>query len=228
MNSLQPVVSGPSFRIDVLAVSAMENNVYFITRLATGSIVVIDAADDWPAIELALKELGSPATNRRVTAIATTHSHWDHVRALAEAKLHYPEAEIIAGEADSAAIEHNAGVSVSTKVADGQILDLSGIVLRCVHLRGHTPGSIAYVLYPELNAQLALAAPVIFSGDSLFPGGVGNTEQDPQRFTQLIDDVEARLFDAFSPESVVLPGHGAATTLGKELPSIPEWRSRGW
>ncbi|WP_288025941.1 MBL fold metallo-hydrolase, partial [Arthrobacter sp.] len=95
------------------------------------------------------------------------------------------------------------------------------ISLHAVHLRGHTPGSIAYVLTDG-------GTTLIFSGDSLFPGGVGNTENDPERFTALLDDVEERLFGAYPDDAVVLPGHGDATTLGAERPSLPEWRGRGW
>ena len=68
----------------------------------------------------------------------------------------------------------------------------------------------------------------LFTGDSLFPGGVGNTEQDPKRFATLIDDVERKLFDPFPDSTWVYPGHGADTTLGTERPAIPEWRARGW
>jgi glyoxylase-like metal-dependent hydrolase (beta-lactamase superfamily II) len=96
-------------------------------------------------------------------------------------------------------------------------------VLEVVHLRGHTPGSIALVWRGPEGAGTHL-----FTGDSLFPGGVGNTQQDAERFRSLIDDVEARLFDVLPDDTWVYPGHGRDTTLGAERPHLGEWRERGW
>ncbi|MDQ1430980.1 MAG: hypothetical protein QOF40_1582, partial [Actinomycetota bacterium] len=91
-----------------------------------------------------------------------------------------------------------------------------------IALRGHTPGSVA-VLYRDPEGT-----PHLFTGDSLFPGGVGNTEKDAKRFASLINDVEAKLFGPFPDTTWVYPGHGSDTTLGAERPSLPEWRERGW
>ena len=90
-----------------------------------------------------------------------------------------------------------------------------------IHLRGHTPGSLA-VLYRD-----PAGSPHLFTGDSLFPGGVGKTA-DATAFTSLIDDVEQRLFDRYPDDTVVWPGHGAPTTLGAERPHLAAWRARGW
>jgi glyoxylase-like metal-dependent hydrolase (beta-lactamase superfamily II) len=87
-----------------------------------------------------------------------------------------------------------------------------------IHLRGHTPGSLA-LLYQDAH---------LFTGDSLFPGGVGNTQRDAARFEQLYTDVVERVFDRLPDETWVYPGHGKDTTLGAERPSLPEWRERGW
>jgi glyoxylase-like metal-dependent hydrolase (beta-lactamase superfamily II) len=102
------------------------------------------------------------------------------------------------------------------------MVGVDGFELTAVHLRGHTPGSIAFVFQdPE--------GPVhIFSGDSLFPGGVGNTQKDPERFNQLLSDVTERLFGTYPDAAVVHPGHGKPTTLGTERPHLEEWRARGW
>ena len=91
-----------------------------------------------------------------------------------------------------------------------------------IHLRGHTPGSVAVLLRAGDEGDH------LFTGDSLFPGGVGNTQQDPQRFASLIDDVERRLFDYLPDDTAVHPGHGKGTTLGAERPHLAEWRERGW
>ena len=104
---------------------------------------------------------------------------------------------------------------------DGDAVD--GITLEVIALRGHTPGSVALAYRPEADEPA-----VLFTGDSLFPGGVGNTGGDAARFATLLDDVEQRLFAAFDDDVVVHPGHGAFTTLGVERPRLQEWRERGW
>ena len=113
-------------------------------------------------------------------------------------------------------------VAVDRNLEHGDTVAVDGFALTAVHLRGHTPGSIAFVYEaPEGPTH-------IFSGDSLFPGGVGNTQKDPERFTQLLDDVTQRLFGAYPDDTVVHPGHGKPTTLGAERPHLEEWRARGW
>ena len=202
-------------------VSAMGNNVYLITHRQTGAQVLIDAADDAPAINRMLRAAaGDAEADTSLKLVATTHRHWDHVRVLAEiaGQAGVPTA---AGRDDAAGIEAETGVAASRLLEHGEVLEAGGITLNTVHLRGHTPGSIAYVLSDG-------GTTLIFSGDSLFPGGVGNTEKDPQRFTSLLNDVEERLFGAYSDDAVVLPGHGDPTTLGAERASLPQWRERGW
>lgn len=212
----------PGHTVRRLVVSAMYNNVYLITSKATGAQILIDAADDLPAINaLRADASGDAAVPPQLTMIATTHQHWDHVRALA-ALVADSGASTAAGAADIAGIDAEAGVLVTRSLEHGDTLAVDGIELDIVHLRGHTPGSVAYVLSSEPGEVL------IFSGDSLFPGGVGNTEKDPQRFTQLLNDVQERLFAVYDDAAQVLPGHGNPTTLGAERSSVPEWRERGW
>lgn len=212
----------PGHTVRRLVVSAMYNNVYLITSKATGAQILIDAADDLPAINTLLADAaGDASVTPQLAMIATTHQHWDHVRALADLVAD-SGAPTAAGTADIAGIDAEAGVLVTRALEHGDTLAVDGIVLDIVHLRGHTPGSIAYVLGAAPGEVL------IFSGDSLFPGGVGNTEKDPQRFTQLLDDVQERLFAVYADAAHVLPGHGNATTLGAERSSLPEWRERGW
>ncbi|MGA7205640.1 MAG: MBL fold metallo-hydrolase [Specibacter sp.] len=214
----------PSVAIRRIVVSAVANNIYLLTAKRTGSQILIDAADEAPAIAALL---GAAANDAGVPAelklIATTHSHWDHIRALAGLTRNIGVATA-AGRDDAAAIEAEAGVVTDRLLDHGDVVNIDGIALKAVHLRGHTPGSIAYVL----DATEETGTTVIFSGDSLFPGGVGNTEQDPERFTSLLNDVEQRLFAVYPDDAVVLPGHGEATTLGAERPALPEWRDRGW
>lgn len=209
----------PTVTVRRAVVSAMANNAYLITHRQSGAQVLIDAADDAPAIRRMLGDAaGDSAAPAALELVATTHRHWDHVRALADIADGVPTA---AGRDDAAGIEAESGVAVDRLLGHGDVLQAGGISLHAVHLRGHTPGSIAYVLTDG-------GTTLIFSGDSLFPGGVGNTENDPERFTALLDDVEERLFGAYPDDAVVLPGHGDATTLGAERPSLPAWRGRGW
>ncbi|MHA7304697.1 MBL fold metallo-hydrolase [Arthrobacter sp. TMN-49] len=215
----------PQHTVRCAVVSAMANNVYLITAKATGAQILIDAADDLPAINALLDDGAADSSAPTFVAmIATTHQHWDHVRALA-ALVAQTGAATAAGADDVAGIAAECGVDTDRALGDGDTMAVDGIELTTVHLRGHTPGSIAYVLHG--GSELAPCT-LIFSGDSLFPGGVGNTEQDPQRFTQLLDDVQERLFDSYGDDAVVLPGHGDATTLGAERASLPVWRERGW
>lgn len=214
----------PSLVIRRTVVSDVANNVYLITAKRTGAQVLIDAADDASAIGALLAAASNDAEAPvALKLIATTHSHWDHVRALAELGTE-TGAPTAAGRDDAAGIEAESGVATDRLLDHGDVLDIDGIVLKAIHLRGHTPGSIAFVL----EAPEGDGTTVIFSGDSLFPGGVGNTEQDPQRFTSLLNDVEERLFAVYPDDAVVLPGHGDATTLGTERPELPQWRERGW
>ena len=201
-----------------ISVSEMNNNVYLLTSKSTGAQVLIDAADDLPAIQQLLDEssVDSPEPTKLVR-IATTHQHWDHVRALAEL-VEVAGATTSAGADDADALP----VPVDVRLGHGDVERFDDIELTAVHLRGHTPGSIAFVYQdPDGPAH-------IFSGDSLFPGGVGNTQNDPARFTSLLNDVSERLFYAYPDETLVHPGHGLPTTLGAERPHLEEWRARGW
>ncbi|BCW12200.1 hydrolase [Arthrobacter sp. NtRootA4] len=201
-----------------ISVSEMNNNVYLLTSKSTGAQVLIDAADNLPAIQQLLSEsAGDSAEPTKLVRIATTHQHWDHVRALAEL-VEVTGATTSAGADDADALP----VPVDVRLGHGDVERFDDIELTAVHLRGHTPGSIAFV-YQDPNGPAH-----IFSGDSLFPGGVGNTQKDPARFTSLLNDVSERLFDAYPDDTLVHPGHGLPTTLGAERPHLEEWRARGW
>ncbi|MBT2512664.1 MBL fold metallo-hydrolase [Arthrobacter sp. ISL-30] len=201
-----------------ISVSEMDNNVYLLTAKASGAQLLIDAADDFAAIGGMLLDSRADSTSEpKLAMVATTHQHWDHVRALKEL-VEATGVRTAAGKDDAAALP----VPVDVVLEHGDVLNFDGFDITAVHLRGHTPGSIAYVYQdPEGAAH-------IFSGDSLFPGGVGNTQNDEARFTSLLNDVSTRLFDAYPDDTVVHPGHGRHTTLGAERPHLGEWRARGW
>lgn len=205
-----------------ISVSEMNNNIYLVTSKADGAQLLIDAADDAPAIRGLIESSASDAVVPTVlTGIATTHQHWDHIRALQEITA-TTGVRTLAGAEDAPGILEGSSVATDVLLGHGDTVEIGGVNLQCVHLRGHTPGSIAFVLRDSGGTVL------IFSGDSLFPGGVGNTGEDAHRFTSLLDDVTERIFGVYSDESIVLPGHGSSTTLGAERPHLDEWRSRGW
>ncbi|WP_028278788.1 MBL fold metallo-hydrolase [Arthrobacter sp. H5] len=207
-----------SITIRSISVSDMDNNVYLITAKASGAQVLIDAADNAPAIlELLAQGAGDTQADAKPALIITTHSHWDHVRALA-AVIEHTGARTAAGLADVPDIN----VPTDIPLEHGDIGNFEGFDLEAIALRGHTPGSIA-LLYRDPDGPAHL-----FTGDSLFPGGVGNTNGDQHRFESLYNDVVERLFNVLPDDTVVHPGHGKPTTLGAERPSLAEWKSRGW
>ncbi|GGB33932.1 Zn-dependent hydrolase [Flexivirga endophytica] len=200
-------------RISKISVSDMHNNVYLITDTAGGDALLIDAADDWPAISAMIAADGG-----RVTHLATTHRHFDHVRALPEAARE-TGAQLLAGADDAADLP----VEVDRRLQDGDTVQVGELAFDVVTLRGHTPGSIA------LSLRGSDGMTHLFTGDSLFPGGVGATDRyEYQSFPQLIDDVEERLFGRYDDNTWVYPGHGDDTTLAVERPHLTEWRTRGW
>jgi glyoxylase-like metal-dependent hydrolase (beta-lactamase superfamily II) len=201
----------PGLTIVKLAVSEMANNSYLLRCTATGEALLIDAAAEPDS----LRELIGDAP---VRTVVTTHGHWDHHRALPEI-VEATGAQTVAHPADAGDLP----VPVQRPVEHGDTVTVGEQTLEVVHLRGHTPGSIALVWRGPGDAGVH-----VFTGDSLFPGGVGNTQQDAARFTSLIDDVEERLFGTLPDSTWVYPGHGGDTTLGAERPHLGEWRARGW
>ncbi|MET8675240.1 MBL fold metallo-hydrolase [Streptomyces sp. CAI-21] len=196
--------------ISKVAVGPMDNNAYLLRCRATGEQLLIDAAAE-PGTLLQL--IGRDS----VASVVTTHRHGDHWQALAEV-VAATGARTQAGRYDAE------GIPVPTDVLldDGDTVRVGRVELTVLHLVGHTPGSIALV-YDDPHGH-----PHVFTGDCLFPGGVGNTHQDPDAFAQLLGDVETKIFAALPDETWVYPGHGDDTTLGAERPDLAAWRERGW
>jgi glyoxylase-like metal-dependent hydrolase (beta-lactamase superfamily II) len=192
----------------------MSNNCYVLRCRATDEQVLIDAADDAPRLLRVLGEDGA-------TKVITTHQHWDHHRALKEVSS-ATGAVVIAGADDAAGITAQTDVPVDDKVKDGDTIEVGDARLEVIHLVGHTPGSIA-LLYDDPDGT-----PHLFTGDSLFPGGVGNTFGDEGAFKSLIHDVSTKVFDRLPDETWFYPGHGNDSQLGVERPHLDEWRERGW
>jgi glyoxylase-like metal-dependent hydrolase (beta-lactamase superfamily II) len=201
----------PALTIVKLAVGLLSNNVYLLRCTASGEGLLIDAADEAPRVREMVTFEGPP-----ISAILTTHRHPDHWQALATI-ADEAGAAIYAGDADADALP----VAVDERLQNGDTITVGDLTLDVIALRGHTPGSVA-VLYRD-----PAGVPQLFTGDSLFPGGVGKTTT-PADFESLINDVEQRLFDVLPDETWVYPGHGDDTTLGVERPHLGEWRARGW
>ncbi|MDN3295336.1 MBL fold metallo-hydrolase [Streptomyces ficellus] len=196
--------------ISKVAVGPMDNNSYLLRCRATGEQMMIDAANEPRTL---LRLIGDDG----IASVVTTHRHRDHWDALADV-VAATGARTYAGRYDAEGID----VPTDVPVEDGDTLRVGRVELTARRIVGHTPGSIV-LIYDDPHGH-----PHVFSGDCLFPGGVGNTWGDPDAFASLILDVETKLFDALPDETWVYPGHGKDTTLGQERPKLPEWRERGW
>jgi len=198
--------------ITKVAVGPMDNNAYLLRCTSTGETLLVDAANDPDT----LLRLIHDHADGRLDRVVTTHRHRDHWQAL-DAVVAVTRARTAAGSADADGI----GVATDERLDDGDEVTVGRCRLAVIGLVGHTPGSIA------LRYDDPAGPAHVFTGDSLFPGGVGKTSS-PADFTALLNDVEAKLFSRLPDDTVVHPGHGAGTTLGAERPSLPAWRERGW
>jgi len=192
----------------------MSNNAYLLRCRATDEQLLIDAAAEPDTLREVIGDGG-------LTAIVTTHQHWDHHRALAEIAAD-TGATVLAGAPDADAITEQTGVPVDDRLQHGDSIQLGRCRLEVIAIAGHTPGSIA-LLYDDPEGT-----PHLWTGDSLFPGGVGNTFGDAEAFTQLLGEVSSRVFDRLPDETWFYPGHGDDGVLGNERPHLAEWRERGW
>jgi glyoxylase-like metal-dependent hydrolase (beta-lactamase superfamily II) len=191
------------------SVGPMDNNAYLLKCRATDDLLLIDAAAD-ERVLLGLLN-GQP-----LSTVVTTHRHGDHWGALADV-VAATSATTVAGADDVDGIP----VTTDRAVTDGDVVSVGDVDLQVISLVGHTPGSIA-LLYDDPTGP-----PHLWTGDSLFPGGVGKTSSSDD-FGSLIDDVESKIFGRLPDETWVYPGHGDDTTLGAERPHLGQWRARGW
>ena len=192
------------FQLKKLEVGTMENNCYILIDPESKEALIVDAA--WEP-ERILQE----AEGLKVQRILTTHGHQDHHDALDPVRqklgvpggIGAPDAEMLKTPPDFT-------------IADGDTFRFGRQEVRAIHTPGHTPGAICFLIGKHL-----------FTGDTLFPGGPGNTRRDPQRFAQIIESIRSRLF-TLPDDTVVYPGHGRDTTIGTEKPHLQEWIDRGW
>ena len=203
----------PGATILKASVGPMDNNAYLVTCSATGETLLIDAANDAEVLVDLIRRYAP-----KVSLIVTSHQHFDHWQAL----------EAVAAEtgAPTAVNKIDAGplpVKPDRLLANGDTVQIGELTFDVIHLRGHTPGSIGLALAGPATGEVTQ----LFTGDCLFPGGVGKTWQ-PGDFTQLLDDVTTRVFEIYPDSTVIYPGHGDDTVLGAERPNLGQWRDRGW
>ena len=199
-----PVLLDAPYRITTFAVGPSDNNVYLLSDPKGKAALLIDAANEAPRI---LREL----EGLRVSHILTTHGHQDHVQAL-RAVREKTQARFACHDADARMMP----IPPDHRIADGEVFRFGEYELRAIHTPGHTPGSVCFLIGEHL-----------FSGDTLFPGGPGNTANRLASFATIIESIRSRLF-TLPDDTQVLPGHGAATTIGRERPSLDAWIARGW
>ncbi len=182
----------------------MDNNVYII---AVGDeAAVVDGGSAEPDAVL------STVGDRRFVAVWQTHNHGDHTTSLKEI-VSSTSAPVLAHPSDPLPVS-------ASELSDGSSVSVGGVSLKVLHTPGHTPGGVCFLLEEAGESHL-------FAGDTLFPGGPGNTSGDEKRFAQIMQSLEEKLF-TLPDETHVYPGHGSDTTIGTERPNLEEWRTRGW
>ena len=201
---LEVVWSDAGTEVHRTVVGPMDNNVYIVRCRETGEAVLVDAANEHDRLLEVCKELG-------VRSVVETHGHWDHIQAVPAMRDAGYDVAVTA--ADAAMLP-----SYDLLMEDDAVIPVGRQRLRTILTPGHTPGSMCFRLE---------GTPVLLSGDTLFPGGPGNTSFPGGDFDTIIRSIEDRLF-TLPADSIVLPGHGAATTVGTERPHLQEWIDRRW
>ncbi len=191
------------------SVEEMDNNIYLIRCSASNEGLLVDAAARADRIRQAIADVD-------VRAVVQTHGHWDHVRAWGDLKED-PGLPIWGHPGDQDLFPH----PLDRELADGEVINVGLLRIEVLHIPGHTPGSCSYLVHGDERDHL-------FTGDTLFPGGPGNTFGNADAFTQIMDGLQARVFGQFDDRTWIYPGHGNDTTLGRERPHVEGWRERGW
>ena len=196
--------SDTGVEVHKVVVGPVENNVFVIRCTSTGEAVLIDAANEHDRLLDLCRGLG-------VRTVLETHGHWDHIQAIPAVREAGYEVGVTAE--DAAMLP-----SYDYLLEDDTVVEVGRLRLRTLHTPGHTPGSMSFHVE---------GTPLLFTGDTLFPGGPGATQYGGD-FATIIGSIEGRIFSKFDGSTIVLPGHGLDTTLGTESPHLDEWVARGW
>ena len=188
-----------------VVVGPVENNVFVIRCTSTGEAVLIDAANEHERLLELCRRLG-------VRTVLETHGHWDHIQAIPAVRDAGYDVGVTAE--DAAMLD-----SYDYLLEDESVIEVGRLRLHCIHTPGHAPGSMSFRLE---------GSTIVFSGDTLFPGGPGATGFEGGDFDTIIASIDRRLFSPLPADTMVLPGHGDQTTIGTESPSLQEWIDRGW
>jgi len=186
-------------------VGPMDNNVYVVRCRRSGDAVLVDAANEHDLLLNLCERLG-------VRQVVETHGHWDHIQAVPAVRDAGYEVAVTAQ--DAGMLE-----AYDLLLDDDAVIEIGRLRVRTIATPGHTPGSMCFAVE---------GTPLLLSGDTLFPGGPGNTSFPGGDFPTIIQSIDRRLFARYDPDTVVLPGHGASTTVGTERPHLQEWIDRGW
>jgi len=198
--------SNSDLEVHKVVVGPFENNVFVLRCKSTGEGVLIDAANEHELLLELCEQLG-------VKRVLETHGHWDHIQAIpAMREAGY---EVAVTRADAPRL---VDVGYDVFLDDKEVVEIGRMRLHTIHNPGHTEGSISFHV---------ANTPLLFTGDTLFPGGPGNATFEGGDFTTIIESVEKKLF-VFPDDTIVLPGHGTNTTIGTERPHLQEWVDRGW
>jgi len=188
-----------------VVVGPVENNVYIVRCRETGDSLLIDAANEHDLLLELCRDL-------HVRQVVETHGHWDHIQAVEAVRN--AGIDVAVTQADAAMLP-----SYDQILEDESVVPVGRLRVATIATPGHTPGSMSFAVE---------GTPLLFTGDTLFPGGPGNTSFEDADFATIIRSIEGRLFGAFGADTLVLPGHGAGTTIGAESPHLDEWVARGW
>ena len=187
-----------------LVVGPYDNNVFVVRCRQSGEAALFDAANEHEKLLELCRATG-------VRQVLETHGHWDHIQAVPQLREAGYSVAVTAQDAQMLP-------SYDEILEDDSVINVGRLRLTTIHTPGHTPGSMCF---------LVEGSPVLLSGDTLFPGGVGNASFEGGNFTTLLESVDRRLF-TLSAETIVMPGHGTDTTIGNERPHLQEWADRGW
>ncbi|MEY2398087.1 MAG: hypothetical protein QOJ00_1261 [Actinomycetota bacterium] len=190
--------------VHMVVVGSYDNNVYVVRCKETGEGMLVDAANEHDK----LLELCKALDVRRVVE---THGHWDHIQAVPQ--IRDAGYRVAVTQADAAMLP-----SYDDILEDESVLEVGRLRIDTIATPGHTPGSMCFFVQ---------GTNVLLSGDTLFPGGPGNTKLEGGDFPTIMKSLDERLF-SFPDDMLVLPGHGKSTTLGAERPHLDEWAERGW